>query len=90
MLMISLGTLASALGVVVTTRDHTIFDASQVGSRPPCGSALPDKQGMRICLLLWPAICTCTHLTLTSTIIYGLLKYRQGLTASTNIVDRLI
>lgn len=74
-----LGTMSCAIGAVASTRNHTVLDVT------------PAIRGF---LLSWPAVCTCTHVTLTTSILYGLMKNRQsgkGDDHPTNrVIDRLI
>lgn len=41
-------------------------------------------------MVLWPAVCTITHLTLTGTILWGLYQNREGSRQTNQVVDRVI
>jgi cytochrome b len=43
-----------------------------------------------IVMVLWPAVCTCTHLILTGSILYGLYRTREGANHTRHMVDRVI
>lgn len=70
-----LSTGAAALMVTVSTRGQTMVDPSYFS---------------RVVMIVWPAVCTTTHVFLTSSILYGLSKTRTGVERANKLINRLM
>lgn len=69
------GTMACAIGVVVSTRHHTVLDVTPA---------------IKWFLLSWPTVCTSTHVVLTTSILYGLMRNRQSGKGDHDVTNRVI
>jgi hypothetical protein len=88
--MISIVTAASAISVTILTRGQTIYTKSEVGLIPSQVMSHADSQALKMMMVVWPAICTSTHLILTGSILYGLYRTREGANHTRVMVDRII
>ena len=58
---------------------------------PSCRAVIhADSQALKLMMVVWPAICTSTHLILTASILYGLYRTREGANQTRVMVDRII
>lgn len=83
-------TAASAISVTILTRGQTIYTKSDVHLAILSSCDHADNQALKLMMVVWPAICTSTHLILTASILYGLYRTREGANQTRVMVDRII